>query len=172
MNLLRIDFDELYRRHLRRHSQFGINVLHLISVAGIYLSLFAIGCALPGGSWIIGGTLTVYFLLLAFNLQLALLLADALFVASIGALYWALPPINVWVYVVLIPVWHRFQVWNHKIYNHEHDMSEFTGKYQKSLSLFLLLALYEAPILLRYLICDRRADTTASGNMNAEASSM
>ena len=42
MNILRINFDELYRRHLCRHSEFGINVLHIVSVWGVYLSLLAV----------------------------------------------------------------------------------------------------------------------------------
>ena len=39
MNILRINFDELYQRHLCRHGQFGINVWHIIAVYGVYFSL-------------------------------------------------------------------------------------------------------------------------------------
>jgi hypothetical protein len=158
MSLLKVEFAELYRRHLCRHSQFGINVLHLLSVAGVYISLFAIAFALPGSMWIIGGVLTTYFLLLAFNLPPLLLLANALFVGLLAAIYLALPPVSMWIYVVLLIFWHRFQVWNHKIYDHSRDMSEFNGKYKKGPKLFVLLAIYELPILLNYLVFDRRSD--------------
>jgi hypothetical protein len=171
MNLLRVDFDELYRRHLRRHSQFGINVLHLISVVGVYVALFAVGCARPDGPWIVGGVMTIYFALLAINLPPLLLVIDALFVALVCALYLVLPPIPVWIYVALIPVWHRFQVWNHKVYDRQLDMSEFAGKYRKGPLLFTLLALYEAPILLRYLLFDRRRAVVLTDAIRNEAPS-
>jgi hypothetical protein len=157
MNPFQIDFQELYRRHLCRHSQFGINVLHLIGVAGIYVALYAIAFALPGSLWIIGVALTAYFGLLAFNIPLRLLLANVLFIAMLLALYLALPRMSVWVYVVLIFVWHRFQIWNHKIYDKRHDMDEFEGKYRKGPQLFALLSIYELPILLNYLVFDRRS---------------
>jgi hypothetical protein len=160
MNPLHIDFQELYRRHLCRHSQFGINVLHLIGVAGIYVALYAIAFALPGSVWIIGIGLGTYFGLLAFNIPLRLLLANICFIALLLALYLALPQMSVWVYVITIFVWHRFQIWNHKIYGKHHDMDEFEGKYQKGPQLFALLSIYELPILLNYLVFDRRSWTS------------
>ena len=39
MNIFRVNFQELYRRHLCRHSQFGLNIWHLIAVAGILIGL-------------------------------------------------------------------------------------------------------------------------------------
>lgn len=159
MNLWRIDFGELYRRHLCRHSEFGINVLHLVAVAGIYLSLFGIAFALPGASWIIAAALTVYALLLARNIPVPLLLLN---IASIALLLLAsrmLPPISVWIYAVLIIVWHRFQVWHHRIYQKHTDMGEFDARYRKGVALKLLLAIYELPILLNYLVFDRKSWT-------------
>ncbi len=157
MNPFHIDFHELYRRHLCRHSQFGINVLHLIGVAGIYIALYAVAFALPGSVWIIGIALTAYFGLLAFNIPLRLLLANVCFIALLLALYLSLPQVSVWVYLVTIFVWHRFQIWNHKIYDKHHDMGEFEGKYRKGPQLFALLSIYELPILLNYLVFDRRS---------------
>ena len=43
MNVLSADFQELYERHLCRHSQFGINVAHLACVVGTYLAYFVFG---------------------------------------------------------------------------------------------------------------------------------
>ena len=45
MNPLNVNFERLYRRQLCRHAQFGINVLHMVAVAGIYLPLFGIAAA-------------------------------------------------------------------------------------------------------------------------------
>ena len=41
LSLLHVDFDELYARHLGRHSQFGINVAHLIALYGIWFGIYA-----------------------------------------------------------------------------------------------------------------------------------
>jgi hypothetical protein len=68
----------------------------------------------------------------------------------------ALPRISVWVYLVTIFAWHRFQVWHHRVYDHSHPMDAFREKYRKGLVLFVLLAVYELPILLNYLVFDRR----------------
>ena len=42
MNPFRVNFQELYARHLCRHSQYGINVIHVAAVFGIYLALAGI----------------------------------------------------------------------------------------------------------------------------------
>jgi len=159
MNPLKVDFEELYRRHLCRHSQFGINVLHLVSVVGIYIALFAVVFALPQPEWIVGLALATYFTVLAMNIPVRLLSANVLFVAALFAAYRALPHISVWIYLVLIVAWHRFQIWNHKIYDKHDDMSEFQDKYRKGPLLFALLSIYELPILLNYLVFDRKRRT-------------
>jgi hypothetical protein len=152
LNPLKVDFFELYRRHLCRHSQLGINVLHLVSVAGIYIALFAIAYALPASQWIVATVLSAYFTILAFNIPWRLLAANMLFVALLFGIYQVLPHVSVWVYLILIFFWHRFQIWNHKIYDEHHDMSDFQEKYRKGPALFFLLSVYELPILLQYLM--------------------
>src|SRR5215475_8787103 len=102
MNPFKVDFQELYRRHLCRHSQFGINVLHLIGVAGIYIGLYAIAFALPGSRWIVIAGLAVYFAILSLNIPLRLLLANIAFSLLLLAIYLALPPMSVWIYILLI----------------------------------------------------------------------
>lgn len=160
MNLLRVNFDELYRRHLCRHSQFGINMLHLIAVAGIYIGLYGIAFALPGSQWIIGSCLAIYFVVLALNVPPRLLFVNAVTIAVLLGVFLLLPSVPAWVHMILIVVWHRFQNWNHRVYDRATDMSEFAEKYRKGWALFVLLSIYELPILLNYLVFDRRSQTT------------
>jgi hypothetical protein len=159
MNIVRVNFQELYRRHLCRHSQFGLNVWHLIAVAGIYFSLSGIAFALPGASWIVGSVLAAYFLILALNVPWRVLLLDGVVVAALLAVSLSVPQIPVWIHLILLVVWHRFQVWQHRIYDRSFDMHEFTDKYRKGLVLFVLLAVYELPILLNFLVFDSRHQT-------------
>ena len=42
LTFFRIEFSELYARHLCRHSQFGNNVVHLMAVFGTWFALFGI----------------------------------------------------------------------------------------------------------------------------------
>lgn len=156
MNPFQVDFGELYRRHLCRHSQLGINVLHLMAVAAIYLALLGIASALPAAPWIVAALLLIYCLTLAGNIPARLLVINVLTMAAIVLVFLALPKTSVWVYVGLIILAHRFQVWNHRIYDKSADMSAFATKYKKGPQLALLLALYELPILLNYLVFDRR----------------
>ncbi|MHC4878328.1 MAG: hypothetical protein ACYTGL_17900 [Planctomycetota bacterium] len=156
MNLLNVDFQELYQRHLRRHSQFGINVLHLVAVVGIYTALYGVAFSLPGAEWIVGSLLGAYFLVLAFNIPFLLLLVNAAVVGGLLAGFLTLPEIPVWVHIIAILALHRFQQFQHRIYNKELDMSGFTEKYRKGPALFFLLAVYELPILLNFLVFDRR----------------
>ena len=41
LSLLHVDFDELYARHLGRHSQFGINVAHVLALYGLWFGVYA-----------------------------------------------------------------------------------------------------------------------------------
>jgi hypothetical protein len=172
MNLFNINFDEVYRRHLCRHSQFGLNVWHLIAVIGVYFALFGIVFCIPGGPWIVGTVLTVYFAILAFNIPIRVLLLNFAVVGSLLLGFLSIPnliePIafRVGVHVVLLLVWHRCQVWQHKAYNHSTDMSEFDGKYKKGFALFVLLAVYELPILLNYLFVDNQYRKLAEASAN------
>lgn len=156
MTPFRVDFQELYRRHLCRHSQFGLNVWHLIAVVGIYVSLYGIAFALPGAPWIVGSVLAAYFLILACNIPFRVMLLNLIVVGTLLVAYLSLPTIPVWVYIVLLFVWHRFQVWQHRVYDHAVDMGEFGDKYRKGLALFVVLGVYELPILLNFLVFDNR----------------
>lgn len=161
MNPWRANFRDLYLRHLCRHSQFGINVLHLVAVAGIYIALFAIVLRAPSGIWIVTAGLSAYTILLARNIPVRLLIVTLLFVLLFLSIALTLPKISLWVYVLAIVFWHRFQIWNHRIYNRQHDMSEFDATYRKGPKLALLLSIYELPILLEFLCFDRQAQRHA-----------
>ena len=50
---------------------------------------------------------------------------------------------------------HHFQQWNHKVYQMHRDMSAFDATYRKGPHLFVLLLVYELPILLNYLLFGR-----------------
>jgi hypothetical protein len=155
-----VNFQELYRRHLCRHSQFGLNVWHLIAVVGIYYSLYGIAFALPGAPWIVGSVLTAYFVILAVNVPWRVLLLDGAVVGALLAVTLAVPQIPVWIHLILLVIWHRFQVWQHRIYDKSVDMREFNDKYRKGPALFVLLAVYELPILLNFIAFDSRSQTS------------
>jgi hypothetical protein len=152
MNLFKVNFHELYERHLCRHSQYGINVIHLISVIGSYLALFALAFRLFENVWVWMAVPVLYFLLLTFNLPWRVLTATLFFLSGFFALFFLLPPIPLWVSLLVLVLSHEIQQWSHKIYTAEYDMTAFKAKYRKGLLLFLLLSLYELPILLNYLV--------------------
>jgi hypothetical protein len=156
MNLFRVNFQELYKRHLCRHSQFGINVIHLAAVFGSYLALFALALKVAGSPWALLAILVTYLAALSLNLPLHVLLASLLFVALFCVLLFYLPPVPIWAALVLLILSHKGQAWSHKIYTCERDMTEFDKKYKKGVLLFVILSLYELPILLNYLCFDRK----------------
>jgi hypothetical protein len=161
MNLLSVEFPELYARHLCRHSQFGINVVHLAAVFGTWLSLYGIAlwlfAWLGEAQWVLAALAAVYVAMIAFNVPFRVLLATGLFVGLLLGVSFTLPDVPVWVYVLLIPVWYKVQAWSHKVWNVERDMTEFSVKYRKGALLFVVLTVYEAPILLNYLFFDPRS---------------
>lgn len=162
MNLFRINFSELYRRHLCRHGQFGLNVLHVIAVYGIYFSICSIvAIAVRQAAPQLTAELQVvtlailsipYFLVLVMNVPTGVFLVTMMSAGLliVGAVSVTAMPF--WAHIVLILLWHRFQLWGHKRYALHRDMSEFDGKYRKGFVLFVLLAVYELPILVNYLL--------------------
>jgi len=155
MNPLKVNFPELYDRHLCRHSQFGINVIHILAVLGIYFCLYAIVYRLTGLTWPLLAAAGVHLAILALNLPLRVLGGTLAFLAVVVALVIALPTLPAWAYALAIYPFYKIQAWSHKVYNVERDMTEFNKKYQKGFALFLLLSIYEVPILLNYLVFDK-----------------
>lgn len=161
LSILRINFDELFRRHLCRHSEFGINVLHIVSVWGVYFSLLAIEYRgllwlMPTASlWqrivIMLISLLPWLTVVAANVPMTVLFATA----SMGAalcLPAASQPLPAWVHLLLLPLWHQLQLISHRFYREHRDMSEFAARYRKGWFLSLLLAVYELPILAQFFV--------------------
>ena len=166
LNLLQVDFEELYQRHLCRHSQLGINILHLIAVLGIYFSIYSVvATAIHGLLPLLSGEqrlllltfLSVpYLTVLIFNVPISDFLTTLTCILFVVVCAVTLPMVPVWVHLPAIVMWHRFQLWSHKKYTHEKEISRFEARYRKWKRLFTLLAVYELPILLHYLVRGRR----------------
>lgn len=157
MNMLRVNFPELYQRHLCRHSQYGINVVHLATVIGSYYALFSLAAWLVDVPWVLLAIPVPYVVLLAINLQPRLLAACVVFLALFFLLFFAVPPLWVWLCPVLLVACHVGQNASHKIWDRERDMSAYQQTYRKGPALKLLLAFYELPLLLNYLVFDRQS---------------
>jgi hypothetical protein len=159
MNPLKANFQELYDRHLCRHSQYGINVIHIAAVFGIYLSLGGIILCLFRSEWVLLGIILLHLMIVALNIPARVLLGSVLFMAAFFAVCLTLPRQPAWlwvcVYLSAIPLLYKVQAWSHKVYNVERDMTEFNKKYKKGFVLFVLLSIYELPLLLNYLVFDK-----------------
>ena len=163
MNVSKVDFQELYERHLCRHSQPGINVAHLGSVAITYFGAFLLishFLAWPGSPWwlwwLLPAALVPYFAILARNLPWRLLVVTMFGFGLLLLAVYSAPALSTWLVLplsaALIVLGHKSQAWSHRVWTKELDMTEFNKKYQKGPKLFLLLSVYELPILLNYLV--------------------
>jgi hypothetical protein len=171
VNILRINFDELYRRHLCRHSEFGINVFHIVSVGGVYLSLLAVEfrCLrwlFPEASmWqLITAmlmTLLPWLSVVGVNVSTSVLLATGGMAIAL-CLPAAVQPLPAWIHLLLLPLWHQLQLVSHRYYSVHLDMSEFAERYRKGWRLSLLLAVYELPILVQFFLNNLRGDVGES----------
>jgi hypothetical protein len=102
---------------------------------------------------------------LALNLPPRLLAVTLLWYALFLPLVFLVPPLPVWLVLVLsaalIVLGHKSQAWSHRVWTEETDMTEFNKKYRKGPKLFLLLSVYELPILLNYLVLTGRGAVSA-----------
>jgi hypothetical protein len=156
MSLLRVDFAELYARHLCRHSQFGINVVHLIALFGVWFGVYATIYWLTGVWWLPVALAASYFALVALNAPARVGAATAVFLAVfLAAVIW-LPELPLWVYIPLIPACYQVQSWSHRVFTAATDMTDFNRKYPKGSVLFVVLLINEIPLLLNYLCYDRK----------------
>lgn len=152
MRLLLVEFDELYARHLCRHSQTGINVIHLIALAGIWYAVYGLLYWLIPIDWLLAVPAGLYLAVLAPSLPARILAATALFLALIIAAVLLLPQPPFWVFLIVMPVLYKVQSWSHRFYTVEMDMTEFNKKYTKGFVLFVVLLWYEVPIVLNFLL--------------------
>lgn len=152
MSLIQVEFEELYQRHLCRHSELGINVLHLIGLWGIWYSFYGIIHWFIPSPWIMVALGSSFLILVAPNLPILVLASTALFVAGVCtfAYYVSLPWL--WSYLVVFFLFYKIQTWSHKLYPIENDMTSFDRKYYPSILRFFILLLYEIPIVLNYLV--------------------
>ena len=91
MSLTRFDFDDLYARHLCRHSQFGINVAHVAALYGLWFGVYATiaqGASLLGLQpfWPLTALAITYLAIVAMNAPYRVSLATAVFLAVFVAL--------------------------------------------------------------------------------------
>lgn len=160
MTLSRVDFADLYARHLCRHSQLGINVLHLAALFGVWFGVYGFIYALAPLPWVPVVLAAAYLLLVAVNAPLRVTLATAGFLVLFVAAVLYLPALPIWVYALLVPVCYKLQSWSHKLFTAAADMTEFNKRYPKGFVLFVVLLVYEVPLVLHYLLF-RRKDWTA-----------
>jgi hypothetical protein len=160
MTLWSVDFADLYARHLCRHSQFGINFIHLLALYGVWFGVFAAIHWLTGAWWLPVTLAAGYLALVALNAPLRVTVVTALFLAVFLGTVLCVPTDLPWwmlgVYLVMIPVSYQLQNLSHKIYTRETDMTEFNRRYPKGRVLFFVLLINEVPILLNYLLFDRQ----------------
>jgi hypothetical protein len=156
MSLLRVDFADLYARHLCRHSQLGINIVHLVSLFGLWFGVYATAYRLAGEWWVPVALAVGYLALVALNAPARVCLATAIFLANfLAAVLW-LPELPIWVYLLMIPVFYKVQSWSHRVWTMSNDMAEFNKRFPKGFVLFVVLLINEVPICLNYLLFDRK----------------
>jgi len=165
MNLLRVDFREIYARHLCRHSQLGINVGHLAALFGVWFGVYGAIYCLMRSPWAPVAMAGAYLLCVAPSLPLRVTCMVAVFLAVLVLALLRIPLLPIWAfwaYLILIPLCYRFQNWNHKVYNLEKDMTLFKQKYAKGRVLFVLLLFYEVPLLINFLVFGRKDWATSA----------
>jgi hypothetical protein len=156
MSLLRIDFAELYGRHLCRHSQFGINGVHLAALFGVWFGVYAAAYWLTHAAWLPVALAVGYLALVALNAPIRVCVATAAFLAIfVAAVLWV-PELPLWVYLVMVPVFYELQSLSHKVWTASADMTEYNKKYPKGSVLFVVLLINEVPLVLNYLLFDSK----------------
>jgi hypothetical protein len=155
MNPLDANFNELCQRHLCRHSQLGINLQHLAGVTVTYWCLYGLLHAATGSVWRLVACTVLYLAVIGMNVAARVAGATTLFVGLLLAGFMAVPTVPWWAYVVVILAAYQIQVFTHRYWDHAFDMTEFDKKYKKGWRLFILLSVYELPILLNYLLSTR-----------------
>ncbi len=156
MSLSHVDFEDLYAQHLCRHSQFGINVVHLAALVGVWESVYGIAYSLIHVDWLPLALAGAYLAAVALNAPIRVSVATALFLgAFIATLFW-MPELPIWAYLLLMLLCYKIQAWSHKLFATARDMTEFNVKYPKGFVLFVVLLIYEVPFALNYLLFDRK----------------
>ncbi len=165
LSLWHVDFDALYTRHLGRHSQFGINVGHLLALYGLWFGVYA---AIAQGAYLLGlptawpiiaFMAVAYLAMVSINAPAHVILVTTVFIAQFAASVLALPVLPAWSiagFLALIPICYKFQSWNHRVWATAADMSEFNKRIPPGRELNSILLIYEVPICLNYLVFRRK----------------
>ena len=159
LSLLHIDFQDLYQRHLCRHSQFGINVVHLAALIGVWGGVYGFLYSLIPYEWLPISLALAYLAVVAVNAPVRVSLVTAVFMGAFVATLLSLPQLPLWAlwaYLLLIVVCYKIQSWSHKVFSTAKDMTEYDSKYPKGFVLFIVLLFYEVPFALNYLVFDKR----------------
>jgi hypothetical protein len=163
--LLHVDFDALYTRHLGRHSQWGINLAHVLALYALWFCIYAAidqGARLLGlpASWAILAALALaYLAAVSINAPAPVTLATAVFLALFVASVLALPALPAWTipaFLVLVPVFAKLQSWSHRVWTAAADMTEFNKRFPPGRELNFILLIYEIPTCLNYLVFRRK----------------
>ncbi len=157
MTLWRVDFPELYARHLCRHSQLGINIAHLAALVGVWFGVYGALDALTAAWWLPLGLAAAYLGLVAVNAPARVSAATAVFLAAFLAAVYLLPALPIWAYLLMIPICYELQSLSHKVWTRATDMTEFDRKYPRGFVRFVVLLVNEVPMLLNYLAFDRKS---------------
>jgi hypothetical protein len=165
LSLSHVDFHDLFARHLGRHSQFGINVGHLVALYGLWFGAYAalyqavLILGVPSGWLIIVALAATYLAIVAINAPFPVDLATAAFLAAFVASVLALPRLPAWTilaFLLMVPVFYKVQSWNHKIWTAAADMTEFNRRFPPGRALNTILLVYEVPICVYYLVFRRQ----------------
>src|SRR5262245_10616303 len=124
MSLLRVDFAELYARHLCRHSQLGINVVHLAALFAVWFGVYGFLYWLTQSAWVPIALACAYLAVVALNAPPKVIVATAAFLVLFLAAVLGLPELPFWVYLVLVPVFYKIQSWSHRVWTVAEDMTE------------------------------------------------
>ncbi|WP_165253018.1 hypothetical protein [Paludisphaera soli] len=164
LSVTRVDFGGLYARHLGRHSQFGINVAHLIALYGLWFGVYeavAQGARLSGSRawWApVVGMAAAYLAAVAVNASARATLATAAFLVVFVASVLAVPELPAWsipLFLAMVPLFYKIQSWSHRIWTTAADMSGFNLRFPPGRELNFILLIYEVPICLEYLFFRR-----------------
>jgi hypothetical protein len=157
MSLVHVEFPELYQRHLCRHSQLGINLVHLVALFGVWFGVYGAVYWLLRIEWVPIALGSAYLaVLLLLGIPLRIWATTVVFVGLLVAAVLGLPLLPIWAYLIVIPVFYEIQSLSHKVWTIAHDMTEFNKKYTKGFVLFVILLFCEVPLLLNYLVFDRK----------------
>jgi len=152
MSLWHIDFRELYARHLCRHGQLGINVVHLGALFAVWFGVYGFLHWLTQAAWVPVALAGAYLAVIALGAPPRVVAATAAFLTLFLAAVLTLTGWPFWVYLLLVPVFYKVQSWSHRVWTVEEDMTDFNRKYAKGAVLFVILLFYEVPIVLNYLL--------------------